>query len=229
MSCITKDKQKSKKENEKSSKSTEEKIRAAASKLFNKNGFNSTRSRDIAKAAGVNLALVNYHFRSKESLFELIMLQTTLEFFESMLKIFNDPETSLEQKIELGISQYIDKLLKEPDMASFIMNEFRHRPEALLEKIQYESVLKKSVIAKQYKQAVADGKINEKDPFIFAHNLLGLIVFPFLGKQILNRCFQMSEEEFKQLMEKRKQMIPGWIKSMFFTENNFTGNNEAIK
>jgi AcrR family transcriptional regulator len=213
----------------KSPKSTEEKIREAARKLFNKNGFHATRSRDIADAAGVNTALVNYHFQSKERLFEVIMLQTTFEFAESMIEVFDNPKTSFEQKIEISVSRYIDKFTEEPDMANFIMNEIRHNPAVLLEKMQYGDVIKNSTIVKQYNQAVAEGKINAENPIVFISNLLGLIVFPFLGKNILKKCLEVNEREFEELMEKRKQMIPGWIKSMFFTENNFTGNNEAIK
>lgn len=201
-------------------KSTEEKIIEAAHKLFNKNGFHATRSRDIADAAGVNTALVNYHFQSKERLFEVIMLQTTFEFVESMMEIFDNPKTTLEQKIEIGVSRYIDKLTEEPDMANFVMNEIRHNPAVLLEKMQYGDVIRDSVIVRQYNQAVAEGKINVESPIVFISNLFGLTVCPFLGKNILKKCLGLSEREFEQSMEKRKKMIPEWIKLMFFTGNN---------
>ena len=53
--------------------STEEKILEAASKVFTEKGFAGTRTRDIAEHAGINLALLNYYFRSKEKLFEQVM------------------------------------------------------------------------------------------------------------------------------------------------------------
>ena len=46
--------------------STEDKIKQAALKLFTKKGYAATRTRDISEAAGINLALLNYYFRSKE-------------------------------------------------------------------------------------------------------------------------------------------------------------------
>ena len=52
--------------------STEEKIKEAARKIFHKKGYAGTRTRDIAEEAGINLALLNYYYRSKEKLFELI-------------------------------------------------------------------------------------------------------------------------------------------------------------
>lgn len=48
--------------------STEEKILKAATKVFTEKGYAGTRTRDIAEEAGINLALLNYYFRSKEKL-----------------------------------------------------------------------------------------------------------------------------------------------------------------
>jgi AcrR family transcriptional regulator len=50
---------------------TEAKIKNAARVVFHKKGFAATRTRDIAEEAGINLALLNYYFRSKEKLFEI--------------------------------------------------------------------------------------------------------------------------------------------------------------
>jgi AcrR family transcriptional regulator len=49
--------------------STEDKIKNAAKIVFHKKGYAAARTRDIAEEAGINLALLNYYFRSKEKLF----------------------------------------------------------------------------------------------------------------------------------------------------------------
>ncbi len=51
---------------------TKERILASTEKLLAENGFESVSLRDITNAAGVNVAAVNYHFGSKEKLFEEI-------------------------------------------------------------------------------------------------------------------------------------------------------------
>ncbi len=52
----------------KDTKSTREKILRVASQMFSNQGYGSTSVRDIAKEAGVNIAAINYHFRSKQEL-----------------------------------------------------------------------------------------------------------------------------------------------------------------
>ena len=49
---------------------TEQKIVEAARKIFTQKGYAATKTRDIAEEAGINLALLNYYFGSKENLFK---------------------------------------------------------------------------------------------------------------------------------------------------------------
>ena len=52
---------------------TKEKIIETSTELFSKKGFDSTRIEEIAKAAGVNKALIYYYFKSKEDLLDQIV------------------------------------------------------------------------------------------------------------------------------------------------------------
>lgn len=45
-------------------------------------------------------------------------------------------------------------------------------------------------------------------------NLLGLVVFPFIGKPLLQGIGGLSEAQFDKLMQERKKGIPVWIKAM---------------
>lgn len=52
---------------------TKERILDVAESLFMTHGFEATSLRSITAAAGVNLAAANYHFGSKEALFEAVL------------------------------------------------------------------------------------------------------------------------------------------------------------
>src|SRR5690349_16768570 len=52
---------------------TKTRILDAAELLFMEHGFEATSLRALTSAAGVNLAAVNYHFGSKEELFEAVL------------------------------------------------------------------------------------------------------------------------------------------------------------
>lgn len=192
--------------------STEEKIKSAARTIFHKKGFAATRTRDIAEEAGLNLALLNYYFRSKQKLFDIIMLESMQQFLTSMTGVFNDQETSLEKKIELLVGNYIDLLIQEPNIPLFILSELRNNPQELVAKIRVKEVLMKSYLMKQMQQAMQEGKIAAIHPLHFIMNIMGLTVFPFIAKPILTNLGDLSEEDFNQLVEQRKALIPHWVK-----------------
>ena len=52
---------------------TKTRILDAAEKLFVEHGFEATSLRSLTSTAGVNLAAVNYHFGSKEELFQAVL------------------------------------------------------------------------------------------------------------------------------------------------------------
>ena len=56
-----------------SSAATKERLLDTAEALFMEHGFEATSLRSITATAAVNLAAVNYHFGSKEELFEAVL------------------------------------------------------------------------------------------------------------------------------------------------------------
>ncbi|KAF2079793.1 TetR/AcrR family transcriptional regulator [Flavobacterium sharifuzzamanii] len=200
---------------EKKDSTTEEKIKIAAKTVFYKKGFSATRTRDIAEEAGLNLALLNYYFRSKAKLFEIIMAETFSGFIGSMKVILDDEKTSLEQKVITIAERYIDFITVEPEIPTFILTEIRNNPEELLKRLPVKEIVNDSVFIKQFQEAVQNKEITEPNPLHFLMNLLGLVVFPFIVKPIIMGSRNLETEQFHALMQERKKKIPIWINMMF--------------
>jgi AcrR family transcriptional regulator len=199
---------------QKADASTEERIKEAARIVFHQKGFAATRTRDIAEEADINLALLNYYFRSKAKLFEIIMTETLSGFVQNIVTVLNDKNTTLETKVREIASRYIDLILKEPEIPSFIVTEIRNNPADLLKKLPIQQALSASVFFQQHQEAVKKGRINEPNPLHFLMNLVGLIVFPFIAKPLLMGDKRLTTQEFNQLMLDRKKLIPIWVKAM---------------
>lgn len=192
---------------------TEEKIKQAATKLFIEKGFAATRTRDIAAEAGINLALLNYYFRSKEKLFDVVMEESLQLFLGGLEGILNDVNTVLKDKIA-GISvHYIDLLKSHPDLPLFILTEIRANPSRLEANLNVKEMLKESNFYKQL-EATTQKKV---EPMHFLMNLLGLLVFPFISSPVLRGLNEQGKAEFDQLMEERKHWVPIWVEAMLKT------------
>ncbi|GAB1405817.1 TetR/AcrR family transcriptional regulator [Lentimicrobium sp.] len=193
---------------------TEEKIKEAARVVFLKKGYAATRTRDIAEEAGINLALLNYYFRSKEKLFNIIMLETVNGFIQTMTTILNDEKSTLEKKVELIASNYIDFVLREPNIPIFMLSEMRNNADGLLERMPVIQPILKSTFFKQHQDYVAKGKITEPNPFQFFLNLLALTIFPFISSPLVKLIGGVNDTQFETMMQERKKLIPVWIKAM---------------
>ena len=194
--------------------STEEKILRAAKKLFTQKGFSAVRTRDIAKEAGINLALLNYYFRSKEKLFDIVMLENFRQFIRGISVNLADSATPIGEKVHTVVNAYIDFLIGNPDLPLFILNELRGNPSELAEKLHQEIGPARQHLLNQLNVASKEGKLPSLHPFHFIANLVGLTVFPFVARPLLQRITGVSDEQFIGFMEERKELVPLWIKAI---------------
>jgi AcrR family transcriptional regulator len=189
--------------------STEEKIKEAARVVFTKKGYAGTKTRDIAEEAGLNLALLNYYFRSKEKLFEIVMMEKVKQLFSFIAPALNDEKTSLDEKLELIASSYIDMLIKNPDLPIFVLSEIRNNAESFGKMIQSKGYVLKT----HFIQQLAEQK-KDINPIQFFLNFMSMMIFPFIAKPILTVAGPVNDETFTQLLKERKALIPKWMKMM---------------
>src|SRR5271156_3051845 len=100
----------------------EQRILAAAKKVFLLKGMDGARMQDIADEAGINKALLHYYFRSKEKLFEVIFREAMDQLFPRIIGILN-ADKPLFDKIESFCGEYVGMLLNNPYLPMFVMNE----------------------------------------------------------------------------------------------------------
>lgn len=193
---------------------TAARIKEAARKLFTTRGFGRTTTRDIAAEAGINLALVNYYFRSKEELFHEVMFEVVQGFIGQMSVLLND-NSSFEQKVELLVENYIRFLTAQPDIPIFMLSEIRNHPAEAVEKLGIGKLIREAGFFNELAQRIPAGM----PPVQFFMNLLSLVVFPFIAKPMLQAATGYDEEHFMAAMEARKKLIPLWFMSMLQAPN----------
>lgn len=191
--------------------STEEKIKKAARKLFTRKGYAATRTRDISEEAGINLALLNYYFRSKEKLFELVMIETLQDFFRNIARTLNDETTSVDEKVERFVVNYTALLKEQPDLPLFILHEIRQHPQKLAAKMQARQVFD-SFFFKQLAREMEKKNMAPVHPVHFLINMISMCVFPFIAAPLLKHLARMDSRHFEMLVDERTTLVPQWMK-----------------
>ena len=94
----------------------------------------------------------------------------------------------------------------------------RTNPEPFIENTPIRETLQNSVLARQYAEAVAQGRITEPNLIHTVLNVISLVIFPFIAQPIFTALSRTNKEAYKALMLERKKLIPQWIKAMLFVE-----------
>jgi AcrR family transcriptional regulator len=193
--------------------SAEEKIKAAARKLFTEKGFDAVKTRDIAAEAGINLALLNYYFRSKEKLFDIVMFENFNQFVEQLVAVFSDEQLSLDEIMTQVAGRYIEMMRKNPDLPFFVLHQMRSDA-AKISPAKEQMSRARAGFMKRVEVAMKEGKISRVHMGHFMMNFMGLVIFPFIAKPILMRVNGFDNKQFDALMEERKELVPVWLKAI---------------
>ncbi len=195
--------------------STEERIKRAAKTVFTQKGYAAARTRDIAEEAGINLALLNYYFRSKERLFHIVMLESLQTFFYSMIIVLNDDKLSFEEKVHGFVDRYISLFQQQPELPFFVVSELNNHPEIFLKEMGVKEVIFRSSFFKELQERVSKNKnLKGVHPIQFMINIVSMVIFPFVGAPMIRMVGQMKQKDFDGLMEQRKQLVPKWVMGM---------------
>ncbi len=128
-------------------------IRQAALAAFVKHGFHGTSIREISAHANVSVALIYYHFTSKDDILRSIMLRVHADAFDGLRAIkessSGDARTELSDMIRFHVMYHCDRREE-----SFIGNsELRSLKGAALD----EMIAMRDAVAGFFKDAVARG------------------------------------------------------------------------
>ncbi|MET3731646.1 TetR/AcrR family transcriptional regulator [Moheibacter stercoris] len=182
---------------------TEEIIKSTAKRLFFVEGkFNAT-TQEIADAAGVNRTLINYYFRSRDNLFNMI--------FEDAIKKEDEQRENI-LKSDLPFKQKIEKYI---DDSFKLGNEFPYLETYIVSRIndgcyyQNEEDYHRFIKAFNYEfeKEVKAGNIEEMDPIQFIFNIASLVSFPFAVRPLLQKSMRLDDKEFERIINERKEVI----------------------
>ncbi len=171
-----------------------EKVRAdlirAARDHFLKRDFKAVSLREIASSAGVNGAMVNYYFGGKQGLY-MAMVD---ELFESLEIKMGELSDSPEFTVADFSRSYSLLLAENPWWPNFVTREILFgEGETKEEILQRFGKLIAPRLLQAINQEIADGNYRQDlNPELTILSLMGMTIFPFMAKPIIERIFGMS-------------------------------------
>jgi len=196
---------------------TRTRILIASEKLFGSLGYESTSIRAVAREAQVNLALINYHFGSKDELYRELILSKISPFRKELEAIASDENLSGGEKLECYINAY---------------SKFANSNSTIM-KINLREITKESMLAKWFAEEVigeffkhtiriiteaySDGSIRgDISPVTFIPMIVGSIMLRVVALPILARgsgIEMMEDINSPSILKEMKDVLFNGIKA----------------
>lgn len=162
--------------------------------LFAEKGFEGCSIRDLATRAGVNVAMVNYYFGSKEKLFESMVAERASYTRGLLDEIANNPAYTDIEKIERIIDSYISKLFANRKFHRVLHQEMMlsHREtlqQSIVDHLYPNSLIIKNII----ESAVKKGAFKKVDAPLVIATMHGTINQVLLSKRMCNKLLSKDE------------------------------------
>jgi AcrR family transcriptional regulator len=188
----------------------------SALKLFSTKGFEGTSVREIAADAGVNVAMINYYFLSKEKLFESVVEYRASVLQGIFTELVNNTELAPIEKMDIVIDQTIERKFSNSQFHHLLHRELslEHRPQL---RNAISDILLKNMnpVKKIIQNGIKDGVFKPVDIELTLTTLLGTIHYlltsdticrKILGKKEGFSAFQNNQLK-KRLSEHTKQLM----------------------
>ena len=195
------------------SETAEQAILAAARTVFLQKGLTGARMQDIADRAGINKASLHYYYRNKETLFELVLVQSTKLLFASGSVILGE-RLEFSAKIQKFIANYLEVILVEPRLPLFVLYEFNANPEKYSKMLLGPELMPDSQpFLQQIKDEIASGRIRPIDPAQLIINIISLCMYPFIARPAMQTILHFTPEQFQLMLSRRTTEIFGFVMS----------------
>jgi len=182
---------------------TEQLIKDTAKRVFFGEGrFNAT-TQEIADAAGVNRTLINYYFRSRNNLFDIVF-QDAQEQEHNILQEIVFADISFKEKISRNLDTFFEQSKKYPYLEIYMVTQMnqgncykdKEHMNLLLDKFYLEVALE-----------MERGNIQKMRPEQFILNFVSLMSFPVSMRPLLQETMGFTKESYDTLLEERKDVI----------------------
>ncbi len=199
--------------------STEVKIFEAAREVFQSKGLEGARMQEIADKAEINKSMLHYYYRSKEKLFEKVYQLSIIKLIPQIAGLLNE-DLPLEAKLRNFAIKYLELIKLNPDIPLFVLHEMNKNPGRLKTFMLNEVGKKIQPFLNQIQEEREKGNTVDLPVEQIMVNIISLLIFPFIGRQVLQVILNIDDSEFDQFIEERIKYLPDYLVKITLDKNS---------
>lgn len=188
-------------------------ILVTAEKLFAASGFEGTSVRELAKQAGINIAMVSYYFGSKEKLFESLVEYRTGYIREKLETLNRDLAMDPLAKVELAIDIYVERIAAFPHFHKILHHELMLAQRSKMhDSISNILVRNTREMQKLIKEGQNKGIFRKVDDELLVVSIIGTITQCMMSKAMTSKLLKLGNGSI--LDERPKKRMKTFLKDI---------------
>ncbi|MGV8877430.1 MAG: TetR/AcrR family transcriptional regulator [Sphingobacteriaceae bacterium] len=193
-----------------------EHILDVAERMFSELGYDGASTRLISKEAGVNMAMLNYYFGSKEGLFSAVF-ERRVATFQAILQNINQEKISSWEKLQKCVDYYIDRIISNSCFHKLIHRELSLMQRSDITKVITEILLKNVVeVKKIIEDGIANGSFkSDVDVEMLIATMFGTKYYVMNSPQLSSAFLELDVEDQKVMEEELKPRMKKHLKRLF--------------
>lgn len=187
-----------------------------AEKVFSELGFDGASTRTISGEAGVNMAMLNYYFGSKEGLFLAVFNRKIISFQDLLKNIGSDETISAWNKVEKYIELYTQRVVTNNCFQRLLYQELSmQRRGELSDKITDILMKNANEVRKILRDGVDNGEFNKDiDIELVISTIYGTKNFIVNTPHLTSKLLGYDIQNEKVLEERFKPRIEAYLKTL---------------
>jgi TetR/AcrR family transcriptional regulator len=180
---------------------TREKILASARNEFSDKGFEGSRVDRIARGAGVNKAMIYYHFESKEALYRAVFDDLVTRLRE-VIRSAVEEELDLEGLIRQMAEQYVALFESSRQFAPLVLRELASGGERIRGVVagMLSEIGAPQRIRELFGEGIRNGTYRQIDVVHASVSFIGMNLFYLFFSPVLNSIWEITDDEaFRRL------------------------------
>lgn len=171
-----------------------ERILDAAARLFAQKGFAATTVRDIAAAAGINLAMIHYYFGNKDGLYRAIF-EEKIQAKQRLLEEMALGEGTCRERLERFIRAHAKFLCEHAHFARLIQHEFLAEGTILREVFRPQVGRNYAALRGILEEGVKNGEFRPIDLDLGPISVVGMTTFFVLAQPVVSSVTGLNPDD----------------------------------
>ena len=188
---------------------TQELIKETTKNLFFVQGRFAATTQEIADEAGVNRTLINYYFRSRDNLVQIVFDEAHRVEKEKSEVIMRS-DLNFKEKISKFIEESLQTSLKYPYLETYIVSQINNVVSQINNGSCHKRDVEKTDLKKLYRDIEKEmdaENIEKMEPIQFLMNMISLLVFPSAVRPLIMENMKINDKDFDRLIADRKDII----------------------